>query len=143
MSSSTVSKGKNVFNTLAAAILVKKNARMIIQQDAISTIPEIPSLPTPESCPRPFSGGIYERIYTLCVRGIYRSLFCVDVVIHCSLLRTCRVRVEDKERSCLYSLDLPSLLCQGGGGRGSDKVNYCWVGTLHFLKVLFLEVCTL
>ena len=31
-------------------------------------------------------------------------LFFVDVIIHCSLLRTCRVRVEEKEEFVVYTV---------------------------------------
>ena len=44
----------------------------------------------------------------------HSPLFFVDVIIHCSLLRTCRVRVEEKEELLVYTVlmtfDLPSLL---------------------------------
>ena len=41
----------------------------------------------------------------------HSPLFFVDVIIHCSLLRTCRVRVEEKEEFLIYmTFDPPSLL---------------------------------
>ena len=64
MSSPTVSEGKNVLNTLAAATLVKKNARMIVQQDAISTIPEIPSLPTHQKAAQDHSQDWIDNVWS-------------------------------------------------------------------------------
>ena len=37
-------------------------------------------------------------------------LFFVDIIIHCSLLRTCRVRVEEKEEFLVYTV-LWTLTC--------------------------------
>ena len=37
-------------------------------------------------------------------------LFFVDIIIHCSLLRTCRVRVEEKEEFLVYTI-LWTLTC--------------------------------
>ena len=34
----------------------------------------------------------------------HSPLFFVDVIIHCSLLRTCRVRVEEKEEFLVYTV---------------------------------------
>ena len=40
----------------------------------------------------------------------HSPLFFVDVIIHCSLLRTCRVRVEEKEEFLVYTV-LWTLTC--------------------------------
>ena len=34
----------------------------------------------------------------------HSPLFFLDVIIHCSLLRTCRVRVEEKEEFLVYTV---------------------------------------
>ena len=34
----------------------------------------------------------------------HSPFFFVDVIIHCSLLRTCRVRVEEKEEFLVYTV---------------------------------------
>ena len=34
----------------------------------------------------------------------HSPLFFVDIIIHCSLLRTCRVRVEEKEEFLVYAV---------------------------------------
>ena len=34
----------------------------------------------------------------------HSPLFFVDIIIHCSLLRTCRVRVEEKEEFLVYTV---------------------------------------
>ena len=34
----------------------------------------------------------------------HSPLFFVDVIIHCSLLRTCRARVEEKEEFLVYTV---------------------------------------
>ena len=40
----------------------------------------------------------------------HSPLFFVDIIIHCSLLRTCRVRVEEKEEFLVYTV-LWTLTC--------------------------------
>ena len=40
----------------------------------------------------------------------HSPLFFVDIIIHCSLLRTCRVRVEEKEEFFVYTV-LWTLTC--------------------------------
>ena len=41
---------------------------------------------------------------------LFSALFFVDIIIHCSLLRTCRVRVEEKEEFLVYTV-LWTLTC--------------------------------
>ena len=40
----------------------------------------------------------------------HSPLFFVDIILHCSLLRTCRVRVEEKEEFLVYTV-LWTLTC--------------------------------
>ena len=40
----------------------------------------------------------------------HSPLFFVDIIIHCSLLRTCRVRIEEKEEFLVYTV-LWTLTC--------------------------------
>ena len=46
----------------------------------------------------------------------HSPLFFVDIIIHCSLLRTCRVRVEEKEEFLVYTVTALSDIYSLPGG---------------------------
>ena len=58
----------------------------------------------------------------------HSPLFFVDIIIHCSLLRTCRVRVEEKEEFLVYTV-LWTLTCHPyleSATALSDIINYAF-----------------
>ena len=72
----------------------------------------------------------------------HSPLFFVDIIIHCSLLRTCRVRVEEKEEFLVYTV-LWTLTCHPyleSATALSDKSTFSFVLTFQFIPMATLHV---
>ena len=66
----------------------------------------------------------------------HSSLYCVGVMIHCSLLRTCRVRVEEKEEFLVYTV-LWTLTCHPYLESASALSDYEQTEQKSILEIIF------